>query len=375
MEPRPQRPRSTPGQGHQPTPPQVGRPINPPPGYPGGPAEGYVDEYDEQTYIAPPRTEYDYSPLDLAPPGQRRRRQFVAAAIGVLALLMVVAIGVLGYLLFKDDNNDPDLDVIALQTQNAESASTVQAQGTLIADAGAAQTATAGGEAVATTEPSEEADSTSESESTETTDSDETPEATSADATEAAGEPTTEPSDAESGEGGPNVAALDALLPGTDAIPTTLDSEDDSSLDQASVVVALGSSRTAEQNLEKWGWSGNAGKVWTASDPEAVEAGVTTSLSVSIHGFKDAASAAEALPFFSDILLSSEEPVYEEGTDPGLGDLSRILTATDANGGIVVALYVQKDNVMYRFGGYAPAGGDPTEDVIALANATLPAGE
>ena len=375
MEPRPQRPRSTPGQGQHPAPPQTGRPLNPPPGYPGGATEGYVDEYDEQTYIAPPRTEYDYSPLDLAPPGQRRRRQFVAAAIGALAILMVVAIGVLGYLLFKDEDNDPDLDVIALQTQNAESTSTVQAQGTLIADAGAAQTATAGGEAVATTEPSEEADSTSDAESTEPADSDETPEATSAESTETSAETTSETPSTDSGEAGPNVTALNALLPPADVIPATLDTDEDSSLDQASVVVALGSSRTAEQNLERWGWSGNSGRVWTASDPETVEAGTTTSLSVSVHGFKDATSAAEALPFFSDILLSSEDPVYEEGTDPGLGDLSRVLTATDANGGIVVALYVQKDNIMYRFGGYAPAGGDPTADVLALADATLPAGE
>jgi hypothetical protein len=58
-----------------------------------------------------------------------------------------------------------------------------------------------------------------------------------------------------------------------------------------------------------------------------------------------------------------------------MGENSRILTMTDESGGVIVALYVQQGNVLYRFGGYAPSGGDPTEDVIALATATLPAGE
>jgi hypothetical protein len=289
---------------------------------------------------------------------------------------MVVAIAVLAYLLFGDDNDDPSVDVAALATENAATRTALDARSTEIANAGAAQTATAGGEAEATTEPTTDANSTEESgdgEPTTTAESGEGEPTTTAEATEGSGEATTASGTAGEGAVGPNVAALDALQPGAEDLPEGLDADEDSSLDQASVVVALGSSRTAEQNLERWGWSGNSGRVWTASDPNALAEGATASLTVSIHGFKDAASAAEALTYFSDVLASDEG--YEEGTPPELGESSRVLSTTDENGAVVVALYVQQGNILYRFGGFAPAGGDPTEDVIALATATLPAGE
>lgn len=371
MEPRPQRPRSTPSQ--QSGAPQSGRSAP----SPSGQTEGYVDGIEVQTFIAPPRTDYDYSPLDLAPPGQRRRRQFVAAAVGALAVLMVVAIAVLGYLLFGDDEDDPSVDVAALATENAATRAALDQESTTIADAAAAQTATAGGEAVSTEVSTEESESTTESdesaaEPTEVAEGEPTEEGAAAEPTEegAAAEPTEEGAAA---SGGPTVTELEALLPADDTIPAQLDAVAESDLDLEAVVVALGSSRTVEQNLETWGWSGNVGRTWTPSDLEVVEPGVTTSLAVSIHGFQDAESGAEAITFYSDVLVSSVEGT-EEGTDPGLGDSSRLLTSTDENGGVVVALYVQQGNVLYRFGGYAPSGGDPTDDVIELATATLAGG-
>jgi hypothetical protein len=312
----------------------------------------------------------------------------VAAAVGGLAVLLIVAVSVLSYLLFTDDEEDPSVDIAALATENAATRAALDAESTMLADAGAAQTATAGGEAVATGE------STGESEAGAT----EPAEGSAAQPTEGAAEPTGESTEGEAqptgasgeptGEGeategavegagestaGPNVSALNAMLPGEDALPAGLDAEEDTSLDQASVVTALGASRTVEQNLERWGWSGNVGRTWSASDPAALEAGATSNISVSIHGFKDAASAAEAFTFYSDVLAAQEG--YEEGEPPAMGENSRILTMTDESGGVIVALYVQQGNVLYRFGGYAPSGGDPTEDVIALATATLPAGE
>ena len=380
MEPRPQRPRSTAGRGQHPGAAQTGRSAPPPSGYQQESAEAYVDDYEEQTFIAPPRTEYDYSPLDLAPPGQRRRRQFVAAAIGALALLMVAAIAVLGYLIFDDDDEDPSLDVAALATENAATRSALDAESTTIADAGAAQTATAGGEAVSTEEATEESEET-ESTSTTEGEGEANPTEANADGTEApteeasGSEPTEEPVDdgetEDSTSGDATVEELEALQPGVDVLPTGFDTEEDISLEEADVVTALGGSRTAEQNLEQWGWFGNSGRAWSPSDPSVLEEGATTSMNSSIHGFKDAASAAEALTFFTDILATSG---YEEGEAPDLGESSRILTS-EGEDGVIVALYVQQDGVMYRFGGFAPPGGDPTQDVINLATETVPAGE
>lgn len=379
MEPRPQRPRPAPPAG----------PHHGPAGHhaaPGQSPEGHYEEYDEQPYIAPPRTEYDYSPLDLAPPGQRRRRQFVAAAIGGLAVLLLVTVGILAYLLLNDDDDggDPNVDIAALATENAATRAALDAESTSIAEAGANQTATAEGAA------SEDGEGTAESESAAGSETDPTSEATEETSGEEATEPagdgeetaptaTTEgesaPSDssAEAAGAGPDVSELEALLPAADAIPATLDSEEDTSLDQAGVVAALGSSRTVEQNLERWGWSGNVGRAWSASDPEALEPGATSNLTVSLHGFNSPESAAEAFTFYTEVLASAGG--YEDADPPVLGETSRLLVSTDESGGTVVALYVQQGNVLYRFGGYASAEGDPLADVTALAEATLATGE
>lgn len=380
MEPRPQRSRQTPGQGQHHAAAQASRQPQPPQGYQGGPSDGYPDDFEEQTYIAPPRTEYDYSPLDLAPPGQRRRRQFVAAAIGGLTVLLLVAVGVLAVLLFRDDDDDPETNLEAAQSELNNAQATIDAQSTILANAAATETATlaVAGEDEGATEESTATGESAGSESPE--ESANTPESPGeeGEADQSTGEATEESvagagEDDQSGGAGPSVADLEALLPGTDMIPAALDSPEDSNLDLAAVVVALGGSRTVEQNLERWGWSGNVGRTWSATDPAAVEPGAATNISVSIHGFTDAASAAEAFTFYSDVLAATEG--YEEGEAPQLGEAARLLTFTDESGGMVVALYVQQNNVLYRFGGYAPPGSDPSADVEALAVATLPARE
>src|SRR5690606_36825441 len=94
MEPRPQRPRQPQG-GQQPRQPGQGQGGTPPPQHPqqgGAPdfdTQAYPQGYDPSAFVAPPRTDYDYSPLDLAPPGQRRRRQIIAGVIGALAVILI----------------------------------------------------------------------------------------------------------------------------------------------------------------------------------------------------------------------------------------------------------------------------------------------
>lgn len=358
MEPRPQRPRTQIGpnpqgrpQGRQPGP--GASQGQPPQG--GHPGQGeYGEGTDPATFIAPSRTDYDYSPLDLAPPGQRRRRQFVAAAVGGLTVLLLAAIAVFGYLLLRDEPADnDDNDVIAAQTELADSRATIAAQETIVAQAAAEQTAVAQGPGASSATPPPAAD----------------PGAAAADAPVAgATEPPAEtPADAAEAETAQTPEELAALLPAAGDAPAGLDTASDSELDQAGVAEALGGGRLAEQNLETWEWSGNAQRVFSPSDPEAIDAEATTFLSVSVHGFGTPEASAEALPFFSDILVESG---WEEAEAPDLGDGARLLQSVGEDGTTNVALYIQDGTVLYRIGG-ASAGGDPTEDVTDVATAIL----
>jgi len=351
MEPRPQRPRTqiSPSQGRpqgQSGPgasgqhlPQGGRP---------GPGEYGAGE-DPASFIAPSRTDYDYSPLDLAPPGQRRRRQFVAATVGGLTVLLLGAIAVFGYLLLRDEPADSDQsDLIAAQTEAAELRATAAAAETIVAQAAAEQTAVAQGP-IATPPPA----------ATEPPAG-----APAAGATQA---PATTPADAPAANTAQTPEELAALLPAADAAPAGLDTADDTELDQAGVVEALGGGRPAEQNLETWGWTGNAQRVFSPSDPEAIAADATTFLSASVHGFATPEAAAEALPFFSDILVDGG---WEEVEAPDLGDAARMLQTVNEDGSTNVALYIQEGTVLYRIGG-SSIEGDPTQDVTDMATSIL----
>ncbi len=356
MEPRPQRPRSQIGPQPQGQPaPGVSGGQPPHGGRPG--QGGYVEGADPATFIAPARTDYDYSPLDLAPPGQRRRRQFVAAAVGGLTVLLLGAIAVFGYLLLRDEPADDNNDVIAAQTELAESRATIAAQETIVAQAAAEQTALAQGAGAGTPTPPPATQSPAGEGAAETPAAvaTEPPARTPADAAEGATEALTP-------------EELSALLPEAGDIPGGLDAVTDNERDQAGVVEALGGGRPAEQNLETWGWTGNVERVFSASDPEALEAEATTFLSVSVHGFATPADAAEALPFFSDILVDANG--YEEVDAPALGDEARLLQLVSEDGTTNVALYVQEGTVLYRIGG-ASTGGDPTQDVIDTATVIL----
>jgi len=253
----------------------------------------------------------------------------IAGAIGALSIILLGAVIVFGWMLLRE--NDPDdggEDRVAVATQTAES----EDQSGAGDDEAGTPPATAPVSTEAPTAPA---------------------------ATEA---PTTAPE-------GANAGALDqtgltALLPDNSLLPAGFDAGVDSSRDLAGVVEALGGSRIAEQNLTNWGWTANVERVF--SNPTA-EAGLTSSITVSLHGFKDAPSAAESLPFYSDILLNLG---YYEVDAPQIGESVRLLRQDGEDGGVTVALYVQQGSVMYRFGGYA-MGGDPTQDVINLATAVI----
>ncbi len=365
MEPRPQRPRAQSGQHTQAMPPAD----------PTAQQQGaYGQGPEPPAFIAPPRTEYDYSPLDLAPPGQRRRRQLVAAVVGALSVLLLGAVVFFSYLLLRDEEPPSEQDdVLAAQTEVAQRQATLDAEETIIAQAAAEQTQQADnlnpqetGEAetpVATEGATDEAPAGGDGETPDTsTEATEAP-AAGDDGGESAGTGTSE----FAGQANLTEDQLQTLLPGQDVVPETLDVSGDLTRTVDEVAGALGGNRLAETNLDTWGWSGNVERQFSSADPASVDPAATSFITVSIHGFGSAEACAEALVFFSDIVA---EGGAEDAEAPELGDSARMLTSTADDGTTIVALYVQDGAVLYRFGG-ASLEGDPSQDVIDVATATL----
>lgn len=162
-------------------------------------------------------------------------------------------------------------------------------------------------------------------------------------------------------------AGLQNLLPGTSMMPQGLDDVDDVTRTEADVVTTLGGSRDAATRLENWGWSGNFERVFTPSDPDALGPEATTNISVSLHGFMSEQAAADALPYYSDILVRIG---YEELDVGDIGTSNRLMIQVMENGGTMVVLYIQEGTVLYRIGGYSETG-DPTNDVADVARQML----
>lgn len=341
MEPRPQRPRQPQGgPPRQPGNPPGGAPPQQPRGHyppPEHETQAYPQGYDPDAYVAPPRTDYDYSPLDLAPPGQRRRRQIIAGIIGALAVVLIGALVVFGWVLLRDDDGTEE------GTNN-----NIAAVATESPVAGGAGTDDAGAPGESTP-PADDPEAPAEGEAAEPT-QDVSPTPT----------PVSQQPDVQTDEAG-----LINLLPDPAIVPAGFDGGTDTTFDFATVVGAIGGNRQAEQNLTDWGWTANVSRTFINTVPTD---GSTDALLASLHGFADPQSAAEALTYFADVLASAGAADVDA---PALGENARMLTSTDESGNVTVSLYVQQGPVLYRFVGTASPGGDPTQDVIALATRTL----
>ena len=332
MEPRPQKPRQPQGgrpgqQGHGGgTPPQ--NPQQGPIPLQDHDTQGYPQGYDPGAFVASPRTDYDYSPLDLAPPGQRRRRQVIAGVIGALAVVLIGALIVFGWMLRRDDDpTDNGTNIAAVATESP------------VVGAGAGD--------AASTPPAETAPT----------------EAAAAQPTQPVSPTPTPPAQAPAVD--TTEAGLTALLPDPALAPAGFDAGTDSTNDFAAVVAAIGGNRQAEQNLTDWGWTATVSRAFNNTAPTD---GSTDALLASLHGFRDAPSAAAALTFYADYLASAGASDIDP---PALGESARMLSTTDEAGNVSVSLYVQQGPVLYRFWGVASAGGDPTQAVIDFATQTL----
>lgn len=322
MEPRPQKPRPQPNgapQGPQPPAQQVGpdpaqqtQQFQPQPGY------------DPSAFVAPPRAEYDYSPLDLQPPGQRRKRQIIAGIIGALVVVAIGALIVAGWMALRDD--DTDVNPTPENNRVAELNSTpTEAAATGNTTPAAAETSTT----AAAPAPQ--------------------PTATTAAAVTIY-----------------DATSIRTTLPVVESMPGTFTEGGDSPQDLNAVTEALGGSSEVQTMLADTGWQAAMTRSFTSSDPAATG---TNRINVSSHAFKDEASAQVALPQYATILEGyGWEPIEGEQ----LGDGSRTLVFTDpATGEDAVTIYVVDGQLLYRVFAIGPSGFDSTPNAIHVVNQLL----
>jgi hypothetical protein len=288
-----------------------------------------------------------------AAPGPNRQTQIIAAlAIGGLAL-MILAI-VIGFIIFGGDDDDPGdtpTSVAGVTTDLTPTTTTDAAQNLT-------PTAPAGESAVTpTTAPATET-ATEEAQNSEPT----------AAPTEAPDDTTDEASTADSGliagdDGESLLLSVDELpLPGF-FINDTVDER----LSRADVASSLGDSEASDgpidQALRANGFAANWRREFdidaTTADPEQ-----TSVFFISISIFRSTQGAADSMSIYTDAAtaIGNTEVDGEQ-----LGDQSMTFESED---GTSVTIYVLQDNVIFRFYGYS-AQGDPTADVVALAQAAL----
>lgn len=328
MEPRPQRPRpQTPPPG---TPPNGGQQQAPPVGPDPSqqiPHQGQPG-HDPAAFSQPPRMEYDYSPLDLQPPGQRRKRQVIAGIIGALVVIAIGALIVAGWMALREDDDTvgpEENNRVAELTSTATEETAVEGDDTTNDPAG---TPAANGEA---TQPPTEVPPTP------------TPEAIVYDAN-----------------------SIRAALPVVESMPGPFQEVGDTPQELAGVTEALGGGPEAEALLATHGWQAGMSRTYESTDP--VTTG-STRIVVSAHAFQDDASAQAMLGEFDAILQGFG---WTSAEMEQMGDGSVMLTWTDAGtGDEAVTIYFVDGQLVYRVVVYGPPGFDASPNAIHVVNQIL----
>jgi len=159
------------------------------------------------------------------------------------------------------------------------------------------------------------------------------------------------------------VPPIEDLLPTVEDVPAGWVSTVDGDRPEAEVAGSFGDPDDAATKLEAWGWRQNL--YITFEDPNAdLATDATNYLAVSIHRFRDAAAAAEALPYFADAVVAAQGLSAIE-VDP-VGDAVRALRGNPEGTANLVVVYAQDGPFLIRIGGSSPTG-DPTDDALALA--------
>lgn len=123
----------------------------------------------------------------------------------------------------------------------------------------------------------------------------------------------------------------------------------------------------AERRFAAWGWDGNVVREFAPPDGERLPQDATASVFVSVHGFGDATSAAEALDYSVANQAATTEGV--EARVGLVGDRTRALVERGA-GGTAATVYAQRGAVLVRVTGASPEG-DPMADALAVARAVV----
>ena len=320
MEPRPQKPRPQPQQGN--TPPASGPPQQPQVG--PDPAQQTQQHqpygYDPSAFSAPPRAEYDYSPLDLQPPGQRRKRQVIAGIIGALVVVAIGALLVAGWMALRDD--DDTVDPTPTNDRVAELSSTP-------------------------------------AENTETTTGESTP-AAGVETTAETPAPTAPPAATEAPATTTyTTESIRGTLPVVESMPGDFSEGGDTPQDLPTVVEALGGGPEVETMLTGNGWQAAMTRTFVSNDPATTG---TSTINVSSHAFKDQPSALAALPEYATI-LEGYGWTKVEGEQVGDGSVTLNWTNTET-GEDAVTIYFVDGQLLYRVFAIGPTGFDSTPNAL-----------
>lgn len=326
MEPRPQRPRpQTPAAGS----PPAGGPQTPPV---GPDPSAYTQQQqvhqgpDPAAFVAPPRMDYDYSPLDLQPPAQRRKRQVIAGIIGALVVVAIGALIVAGWMALREDDNDL---------------------------------------------PAPTNDRVSELNATATETTQETEVASSSGTPPGETSPTEPPAQVVPTATAPAATVYDAntirgTLPVVESMPGPFEVLGDTPQDLEYVVTNLGASPEIETLLSTNGWQAAMARTFNSTDPATTG---SDQIVVSVHAFKDDASAQAMLEEFNTILQGYGWTPVEMDQ---MGDGSRMLVWTDPDtGNEAVTIYLADGQLVYRVAVYGPPGFDSTPNAIHVVNQIL----
>lgn len=331
MEPRPQRPRQhQPPQGAPQNGGQQTQSVGPEPQQHYQPLQGQQGP-DPGAFVAPPRADYDYSPLDLQPPGQRRKRQVIAGIIGALAVIAIGALIVAGWMALRDDGEEVPPDD---NNRVAELTETVTSEADPEEDNSSA--------------PSGDTNPSTPAANTEADPPTQVP-------------PTPTPSTTVYDEN-----SIRAELPVVESMPGPFEESGDLPQDLATVTEALGGGPEVESLLSTNGWQAAMSRTFNSTDPAASGSTVVV---VSVHAFQDEESAQAMLPEFSTILQGYG---WEETQMETMGDGSTMLTWTNADSGEqFVTIYLVKDQLVYRINVSGPGEFDSTDNAIYVADQIL----
>jgi len=158
-----------------------------------------------------------------------------------------------------------------------------------------------------------------------------------------------------------------SLLPAPDDVGNRFARTEDDKRTREAVADSFSDPEDALSKLEGWKWRENAYRTFEIPAGDNPLASETTVVNISIHRFGEEQGAKDALNYFAEDVITTQG--LEEFRIDRIGEQTRALRG-DAEGSNLVVLYVRNGNYLIRIGGYSLEG-DPTEDLIALAQSII----